>query len=399
MIGRNLKKGWLILLCLSLIGCAGTTTKTLDPDGIYSVSSYTAEVERRTHPREVIAIDMTYMVQKVDNFLVIFDPSASMSVPYKDRTKFELAMDTVLHMNKTIPDLDLIGGIRTFGHPMYTSMIYGFTSYLPTSFENALLTIENTDGVSPMAFALDEVRKDFFSLKGITAVIIVSDGKKMDLSPILAARKLVEKYSGRVCIYTIVVGDDPDGTNILADIAKESGCGFTVNADTLVTGQAMADFVKKVFLKEAEPEHAEIGDADGDGVTDDKDACPNTPVGLPVDDYGCWKIADVLFDFDKYNIKPEYENVLNQVAAVLKQHPDIKIRIEGHTDIMGSERYNDTLSINRANSGKTYLLNQGVSPGQITIKGFAYFVPRDTNESVEGRARNRRIEFRQEKQP
>jgi OOP family OmpA-OmpF porin len=394
MIGRWCKRSWWVFLCISFIGCAGTGEKDLKPDGIYSDSSYSAELQRRANPRDVVPVDMTNMVQKVDNFLVIFDPSASMSVSYGNRTKFELAMDTVLHFNRTIPALDLVGGMRTFGHPVYTSMIYGFVPYSPDAFENALLTIENTDGVSPMEFALEEVGKDFFSLTGKTAIIIFSDGQNMDLSPILAARKLVGRYPGRVCIYTILVGDDPVGKNILADIATEGDCGFSVHADSLVAGQEMADFVKKVFLAEAVQPPKGM-DADGDGVMDDKDDCPNTPGGLPVDALGCWKIGDVLFDFDKYDIKPDYFHVLDAVAGVLARYPEIKIQIEGHTDIIGPERYNDTLSINRGNAGKTYLINKGVPAGQITVKGFGYSMPRDTNQNIEGRSRNRRIEFRQ----
>ena len=393
MTCRTIKIGGLLLLFMAWVGCAGTTRKEIQPDGIYAVSSYSAEVARRTAPtRDVVNIDTKGTTRKVDNFLVIFDPSASMSVPYGDRTKFELAMDTILHFNKTIPDLELTGGIRTFSHPVYTSMIYGFEPYTFQGFENALLTLENTDGVSPMEFALDETRKDFFSLSGKTAVIIISDGKGMDLSPVLAARKLVEKYKDRVCIYTIVVGDDPDGAGILSDIATESDCGFSVPADSLVTGQAMADYVTKIFLAK---KGAELLDADGDGVPDAIDKCAKTPKGLTVDAHGCWKIGDVLFDFDKYDIKPDYFDVLDRIAAVLIKHREIKIRIEGHTDIIGSERYNDALSLNRANAGKAYLLDKGVMPGQITLKGFGYSVPRDTNKSDAGRARNRRIEFRQ----
>lgn len=394
-MNRRYWKIWWVLLCVAMAGCAGTGPKSLDSEGSASVSSYTAELKRRETPRDIVPINMTNYTRKVDNFLLIFDPSASMSVPYQGRTKFDLAMETALHFNRTIPDLELTGGIRTFGHPMYTSMIYGFSEYSRTAFENSLLTIENTDGVSPLEIAISEVQKDFFSLDGTTAIILISDGVKMDLSPVLAARNLVEAYRGQVCIYTIVVGDDPVGTSILEDIATESECGFSVNADALASGEQMADFVRKVFLTEASPQAIAVADEDGDGVEDAGDDCLHTPEGLPVDDRGCWKIGDVLFDFDKYDIKPEYNHVLDEVSYALIKYPEIRITIEGHTDIIGPERYNDTLSINRANAGKNYLLNKGVPSGQIDVKGFGYSMPRDTNDTVDGRAQNRRIEFRQ----
>jgi OOP family OmpA-OmpF porin len=119
-----------------------------------------------------------------------------------------------------------------------------------------------------------------------------------------------------------------------------------LSGDDLNSGQAMTDFVIKVFLAR---------DSDGDGIYDQFDECPNTPRAAPVNEKGCWIIGDVLFDFNKHNIKPEGRPVLDEIADVLNQNPDLKIRIAGHTDIIGIEHYNDALSIRRARSGKAYL--------------------------------------------
>lgn len=395
MIERCLKNLPWVFVCVALIGCASQTARTIDQTEIATpASSYTTAEQRMERTREIVSIDMSGYQKKIDNFIMILDPSASMSVPYGDLPKFELAMDTAVHLNRTIPDLDIKAGLRTFGHPVYTSLIHGITGYAKETFEDALMEIENTDGVSPMEFALDQTGKDLVSLGGSTGIIIISDGKNMDISPVLAARKLKKKYGDQVCIYTILVGNNPEGARILADIAHESRCGFTVNADDLISGQQMTDFVVKVFLMARKEEKKDQwADTDGDGVHDSMDDCQDTPKGARVTVRGCWEIGDVLFDFDKYDIKPVYYPILDDMADILKQNPGLMIKIDGHCDIMGTERYNDKLSINRANSGRAYLESKGVPVGQLNTEGFGFSVPKDTNQSSEGRAKNRRIEF------
>ena len=101
----------------------------------------------------------------------------------------------------------------------------------------------------------------------------------------------------------------------------------------------------------------------------------------------------VLFDFDSYKLTDEAIPVLNQVADILKRHPNADIVVEGHTDSVGSEAYNQTLSENRANSVITYLKNQGVTCG-LTGVGFGKSRPVTDNSTAELRHQNRRIEFR-----
>lgn len=100
----------------------------------------------------------------------------------------------------------------------------------------------------------------------------------------------------------------------------------------------------------------------------------------------------IYFDFDKSNIKKEFHAILDEVGGVLKDKlPDVKIIVAGHTDNMGEEKYNDKLSLSRADAVKTYLQElHGVSPERIIIKGYGLSNPIDTNETEEGRAKNRR---------
>jgi outer membrane protein OmpA-like peptidoglycan-associated protein len=98
------------------------------------------------------------------------------------------------------------------------------------------------------------------------------------------------------------------------------------------------------------------------------------------------------FDFDKSNIKKDFHAILNELARVLKDKlPDVKIIVAGHTDSTGSETYNEELSLARADAVKSYLkLQHGISPERIITKGHGENNPIDTNETKEGRAKNRR---------
>ena len=85
--------------------------------------------------------------------------------------------------------------------------------------------------------------------------------------------------------------------------------------------------------------------------------------------------------------------LLDDVAQVLNDNPTIHIRIEGHTDSVGSAKYNRKLSDGRANSVMSELISRGIEPGRMEAEGFGEDRPIDTNETKEGRANNRRVEM------
>lgn len=103
--------------------------------------------------------------------------------------------------------------------------------------------------------------------------------------------------------------------------------------------------------------------------------------------------SEASFDFDKAAIKPEFKPTLNKVAGVLRDDPNLRIRVIGHTDSVGSETYNQQLSERRARATGDYLISQGVAASQVTIEGRGESEPRTTNATPEGRAQNRRVEI------
>ncbi|MGI5862346.1 MAG: OmpA family protein [Myxococcales bacterium] len=152
-------------------------------------------------------------------------------------------------------------------------------------------------------------------------------------------------------------------------------------------------------------------DNDKDGIADAQDACPLEP-GVAQDDpkqNGCpRKMQLVVVKKDKIEIKQQINfqsgkakiigkrsfQILDEVVQVLNDYPSIKkIRVEGHTDSVGSNQFNQRLSQARADSVVEYLLSQGVSPERIEAVGYGEERPIQSNATAKGRAANRRTEF------
>lgn len=150
---------------------------------------------------------------------------------------------------------------------------------------------------------------------------------------------------------------------------------------------------------------AACADADGDGVCDTADLCPETPKGVAVDAKGCppdagkgpnQKFEDVHFAFDRAELTDYSKALLDGAAGVIgdlsKKYPDLKVDIGGHTDSTGTDGYNQGLSERRANTVKTYLQTKGVESERMSTQAYGESKPKATNETDEGQALNRRAE-------
>jgi len=437
-----MKKRWLsslvlMLGCTLVIGCAAQKQPLQ-----FAAHDFRPELESGRY------------VLKVDNFLVILDASGSMDNSYKKQKKLNVAKDMVSRMNRTISPLKLDGALRTFGGGLspfkkITRLIYGLTDYTEADVEAALQSVKWASANSPLFSAIDAAGTDVKPAAGDIAVFVVSDGKEMDDSPVMSARKLKDQYGDRLCIYTVLVGTDAKGKALMEQIAGAGQCGFSVNADEIASAENMAGFVKKVFLGTKD-----ILDTDGDGVNDDKDNCPDTPIlatvdqrGCPLDtdgdgvyDYldqcpgtpygvsvdkwgcpsdadrdgvlddndmcpdtpygakvnaeGCWVLQGILFDSGKWNIKPGMSPILDEVVAVFQTHPTLRVEIQGYTDSMGNANYNKTLSANRAKAVMAYFVQKGVNPKRLSAAGFGEARPIASNDTSEGRAMNRRVQLK-----
>lgn len=104
-------------------------------------------------------------------------------------------------------------------------------------------------------------------------------------------------------------------------------------------------------------------------------------------------LKNIYFDFDRTTLKPESFTELNKVVEFLQQNPRVEVEIAGHTDSKGSDTYNLNLSQGRSQSVVDYIVSQGIDSSRITAQGYGESRPIDTNDTEEGRANNRRVEF------
>lgn len=159
-------------------------------------------------------------------------------------------------------------------------------------------------------------------------------------------------------------------------------------------------------------------DTDGDGVIDSVDQCPGTPAGTKVNATGCplpickapapgeritlagcgtgdtIVLSGVTFEFNQARLTPNAETILDNVADELKANGGIDVELGGHTDSVGSDDYNRTLSQERAQSVRAYLSQKGIEAPRLTAVGYGESQPVADNETDEGRELNRRVELK-----
>lgn len=104
-------------------------------------------------------------------------------------------------------------------------------------------------------------------------------------------------------------------------------------------------------------------------------------------------MSDVLFDTGKYTLKPGAREKLAKISGIVLAHPGLNLQIEGYTDSVGSDQFNQTLSEQRANAVRDYLVQNGVVDSAVTAKGFGKADPVATNDTADGRQRNRRVQL------
>jgi OOP family OmpA-OmpF porin len=192
---------------------------------------------------------------------------------------------------------------------------------------------------------------------------------------------------------------DGDGVVDQQDLCPNTPTGYTVNQDGCAMDSDGDGIMDPLDECPDTPAGVNVGkngcaqDSDGDRVPDDFDRCPDTPQGAAVDDQGCWLIGNVYFDLDESRIKPQFRDLLDEVAEVMQQNPEISMSIQGHTDSIASDAYNMQLSENRAEQVKLYLMKKGVEADRLTTKAFGEDDPKRSNIDPEARAMNRRVEL------
>ncbi|AGP41347.1 OmpA family protein [Sorangium cellulosum] len=206
----------------------------------------------------------------------------------------------------------------------------------------------------------------------------------------------------------IVDGEDacPFVAGVASDDPRKNGCPPDQDEDGVPDSEDACPEVKGPRSKDP-AKNGCPGDTDGDTFRDDKDACPREkgfadpdpekhgcPKAVRVTDKNVVILQQVQFDTDKATIKPVSDPLLDEVAQVLEEHPEIVlIEIQGHTDDRGTDEHNRVLSQNRANSVMAALVRRGIDSTRLTAQGYGRDQPLDNNATEAGRQRNRRVQF------
>ena len=194
------------------------------------------------------------------------------------------------------------------------------------------------------------------------------------------------------------VADNVDACPTVAGLAELAGC-----PDADGDGVADKDDECPEEAGPADNKGCPYQDKDGDGVLDKDDACPE--VAGTVANNGCPEVTEevqkqlneyaktILFDSGKSSIKAESNAVLSDIINILKEYPNSKFTVDGHTDSVGSETLNERLSDSRALAVKDYLVANGIDAFRLSSKGYGESKPIASNSTRSGRAQNRRVEI------
>ena len=197
--------------------------------------------------------------------------------------------------------------------------------------------------------------------------------------------KIADQFALKFDVRHLIEADHGDN-NLLYNVGFAVPFGEVAKAAPVVA--AVAPVVAKVAPVEAPK------DSDSDGVIDSLDECPNTMAKSKVDSVGCMTLVNLNINFDtnKSNIKDSYNTRIVEFANMLKANPKLKATIGAHTDSVGSDAYNQKLSERRAASTVEALKALKVDASKIKAVGYGETKPVASNDTVEGRAENRRVE-------
>ncbi len=327
-----------------------------------------------------IALPMTVsaeMVKKVDNFIVFVDQSGSMG-----QSKFVKTLAAVSAFDKAVPELG------------YSSAVALFAPYKllakPATFKTGSVG-SAVSGVKPpysdltnMADGLKKIDQVVTGLSGKTALILFTDGEANEgSSPVAVAKSMYDKSAGNLCIHVVSFADSPAGKSNIDAIKNLSGCSVVADAKSLESDAAMAQFAKAVLYDDVAPKPAPAPAP----VVQPAPAPAPAPVAKEVITF------NLLFGFDKHQITDEMIPVLEQAKTILMEDASASFTVSGHADSTGPDDYNQKLSERRANSVKTWLVNNGVAGYRLDSKGYGESSPKYDNSTREGRKLNRRVEI------
>ena len=301
--------------------------------------------------------------KKVDSFDFVVDYSGSMMMKNAQlkQDKILVAKNVLSRINALIPALDYQGGLHTVA-PTGTFINQG--PWDRAAMAKAIGKLRSGYDVfgrlTPMGNGLKQYEPWISGMKRKAALILVTDGdnnRGMDLVSVVQGIYATQRD---LVIHVISFADNKNGVETINKIAAMNKESIVVKGADLATNDAALEkFVLDVFCEQ------------GDDVL---------------------VLRGVNFAFDSYALDSKAMGILNEAANIIKGNPNKRVVLTGWTDYIGTDAYNMTLSQNRANSVKNYLVKQGIPASRMTAvgKGKSY---KYNNKTEEGRYMNRRVEI------
>jgi len=199
--------------------------------------------------------------------------------------------------------------------------------------------------------------------------------------------------------FNALADDGPYWTTVNGNIFRSATTGECVRSGSWTPEDAIEECEGKA-TKTAAPVAAAAPavDSDGDGVTDDLDKCPDSPADKPVDADGCTiesvVLKNVNFESNSSELTSGSSESLDKAVDAMNKYPGLRIEIQAHTDNMGDAAYNQSLSEQRAESVRNYMVDKGIAADRMQAKGYGESQPIADNDTREGRAKNRRVELK-----
>ncbi|MDR0882612.1 MAG: OmpA family protein [Candidatus Adiutrix sp.] len=343
-----------------------------------------------------------YGGQNLSGFTMLVDLSSSMRrmTNCQGRIKEEAVASLLRKMNHRIPNYPYTAALRVFGYKMavtrldFTTLYYGPATFNRNDFEDAIGRLSAADSISPFATAINSADEELQNMGSPKAALMFSDFEESIGSgnPVKSAGDTRRRFDGQVAVHTFYITRLNEAEKLAKNIAQAGGGQAYDICQMISDDVAFENMMMEIF---GPGNSSPCADQDGDGVCDDDDRCPDTPRGAPVDERGCWIAAySQFFDFNKDVVKSAFLPRIQHAADIINKNPGLPtVIIAGHTDNVGSADYNMGLGRRRAQAVSDLLVKYGVSPSRLQVESFGASRPVATNDTEEGRARNRRVEF------
>jgi OOP family OmpA-OmpF porin len=313
------------------------------------------------------------LVRTADNVIVLVDASSSMSFDHRKYKKpnYQMEKEALQAGMTRLPDLGYNVGVYT--HSPSWKEIYPVQKYDAAKLAAAMNQLPaKASGNTPLVAGLEKLEGVLKGLSGKTVVYLFSDGGwekaagKKD--PGDRAAELARKYN--VCFIVITYAEDPDGVKRVKDMGKANACSRVIPFDSYITNPYYA--LGPLYYTKAETSVETIAEKKIKGI----------------------KVGNINFDYDKFELKPQEKDELNQLGKFLQSYPQAFVAVQGFCDNRGTSEYNMKLSRERAEAVAAYLVkNFKLDPGRVAAMWYGEGNPVAGNDTPEGRAKNRRVEI------